>query len=105
MYIKILVYIIDNQQIKHKISIPFSARRSFAVPVSRSSWIGGAAQKRQPGRADFGEVVRPAYPPSHHTPPHPSNNVPHIILPEYPSYFLTTISPSISFNLLYLRYN
>nr|DAS26937.1 MAG TPA: hypothetical protein [Caudoviricetes sp.] len=42
---------------------------------------------------------------SHHTPPHPSNNVPHIILPEYPSYFLTTISPSISFNLLYLRYN
>ena len=33
MYIKILVYIIDNQQIKHKISIPFSASWSFAVPV------------------------------------------------------------------------
>lgn len=97
---------IDNQQVKYKISIPFSASRSFTVLVSHPLWIGGGlVQKRQPGRADFGEVVRPAYPPSHHTPPHPSNNVPHIILPEYPSYFLTTISPSISFNLLYLRYN
>jgi hypothetical protein len=45
MYIKILVYIIDNQQVKYKISIIFSARRSFAVPVSRSSWIGGAGPK------------------------------------------------------------
>lgn len=53
---------IDNQQVKYKISI-FSACRSFAVPVSRSSWIGGGwSKKRQPGRADFGEVVRPAYP-------------------------------------------
>lgn len=60
MYIKILVYIIDNQQVKYKISILFSACRSFAVLVSRPSWIGGAVQKRQPGRADFGEVVRPA---------------------------------------------
>lgn len=62
MYIKILVYIIDNQQVKYKIRIIFSARRSFAVPVSRSSWIGGGwSKKRQPGRGDFGEVVRPAY--------------------------------------------
>lgn len=61
MYIKILVYIIDNQQFKRKIIILFSVRRSFAVPVSRSSWMGGAGpKKRQPGRADFGEVVRPA---------------------------------------------
>ena len=96
---------IDDQQVKYKINILFSASRSFAVPVSRSSWIGGGwSKKRQPGRADFGEVVRPAYPkqyphlsnnvphtpnntlispitsrisPSHHTPPHLSNNVPH----------------------------
>ena len=33
MYIKILVYIIDNQKIKPKISIPFSVSWSFAVPV------------------------------------------------------------------------
>lgn len=53
---------IDNQQVKYKISILFSTRRSFAVPVSRSSWIGGGwSKKRQPGRADFGEVVRPTY--------------------------------------------
>ena len=45
MYIKILIYIIDNQQVKYKISIIFSALRSFAVPVSRSSWIGGAGPK------------------------------------------------------------
>lgn len=36
---------IDNQQVKYKISIPFSARRSFAVPVSRPSWIGGGLVK------------------------------------------------------------
>lgn len=73
MYIKILVYIIDNQQVKYKISIIFSARRSFAVPVSRSSWIGGGwSKKRQPGRAYFGEVVRPAYPPP---------IIPHLISP------------------------
>lgn len=36
---------IDNQQVKYKISILFSTRRSFAVPVSRSSWIGGAGPK------------------------------------------------------------
>nr|DAH83673.1 MAG TPA: hypothetical protein [Caudoviricetes sp.] len=33
---------------------------------------GGWDQKRQPGRADFGEVVRPAYPPP---------IIPHLILP------------------------
>ena len=72
MCIKILVYIIDNQQVKCKISILFSDRWSFAVPVSRPSWIGGLGQKRQPGRADFGEVVRPAYP----SYPHPSTTYP-----------------------------
>ena len=64
---------IDNQQVKHKIIILFSASRSFTVLVSRSLWIeGGLVQKRQPGRADFGEVVRPAYPPP---------IIPHLILP------------------------
>lgn len=97
---------IDNQQVKHKIIILFSASRSFTVLVSRPLWIeGGAGPKTaaRPGRFRGGGPSRIS--PSHHTPPHPSNNVPHIILPEYPSYFLTTISPSISFNLLYLRYN
>lgn len=64
---------IDNQQVKYKISIPFSASRSFTVLVSYPLWIGGGlVQKRQPGRADFGEVVRPAYPPP---------IIPHLILP------------------------
>lgn len=45
MHIKILVYIIDNQQVKYKISILFSACRSFAVLVSRPSWIGGGWSK------------------------------------------------------------
>lgn len=41
MYIKILVYIIDNQQFKHKISIPFSASWSFSVPVFDFCGLGG----------------------------------------------------------------
>ena len=96
---------IDNQQVKCKINILFSVRWSFAVPVSQPLLAGGGGPKTaaRPGRFRGGGPSR-IYP-SHHTPPHPSNNVPHIILPEYPSYFLTTISPSISFNLLYLRYN
>lgn len=105
MYIKILVYIIDNQQFKLKISIPFwlAGRLPFLFPVLRG--LGGAGPKTaaRPGRFRGGGPSRIS--PSRHTPPHLSNNVPHIILPEYPSYFLTTISPSISFNLLYLRYN
>lgn len=36
---------IDNQQVKYKISIPFSARRSFAVPVSRFRGLGGGGTK------------------------------------------------------------
>ena len=63
MYIKILVYIIDNQQFKLKISILFFGSlvifRSHLPPFVGG---GGRGQKRQPGRADFGEVVRPAYP-------------------------------------------
>lgn len=53
MCIKILVYMIDNQQVKHKIIILFSARISFTVPVSRPLWIrGGLVQKTaaRPGR-------------------------------------------------------
>ena len=45
MYIKILVYIIDNQQFKLKISIPFLVGWSFAVPFFRPSWIGGGGPK------------------------------------------------------------
>lgn len=63
MYIKILVYIIDNQQFKLKISNLFFGSlvifRSHLPPFV--DW-GGRGQKRQHGRADFGEVVRPAYP-------------------------------------------
>ena len=54
MYIKILIYIIDNQQFKWKISIPFwlaGVCRSFFPPFV--DW-GGRSQKRQPGRGDFG---------------------------------------------------
>ena len=61
MYIKILVYIIDNQQVKYKISIIFFGsqivcRSCFPFFVDGGGW----SKKRQPGRADFGEVVRPA---------------------------------------------
>lgn len=64
MYIKILVYIIDNQQVKYKISILFSACRSFAVLVSRPSWIGGAGPKTaaRPGRFRGGGPSRTPYP-------------------------------------------
>lgn len=62
MYIKILVYIIDNQQFKLKISIPFwlASRLPFLFSALRE--LGGRSKKRQHDRADFGEVVRPAYP-------------------------------------------
>lgn len=96
---------IDNQQVKYKISILFFGSLivcRFCLPA----FVGGGAGPKtaaRPGRFRGGGPSRIS--PSHHTPPHLSNNVPHIILPEYPSYFLTTISPSISFNLLYLRYN
>ena len=96
---------IDNQQVKYKISILF-----FGSLIVCHSYLpafvdggGGPKTAARPGRFRGGGPSRIS--PSHHTPPHLSNNVPHIILPEYPSYFLTTISPSISFNLLYLRYN
>lgn len=63
MYIKILVYIIDNQQFKLKISILFFGSlvifRSHLPPFV--DW-GGRSKKRQTPRPDFGEVVRPAYP-------------------------------------------
>ena len=72
MYIKILIYIIDNQQFKLKISIPFwlaGVCRSFFPPFV--DW-GGGPKKRQTPRPDFGEVVRPAYP--------------SLVRPAYPSY-------------------
>lgn len=53
---------IDNQQVKYKISILFFRlvdRLPFLSPAFAS---GGGTKKRQPGRADFGEVVRPTYP-------------------------------------------
>ena len=63
MYIKILVYIIDNQQFKLKISILFFGSLVIPLPFAALRGLGGGrGQKRQPGRADFGEVVRPAYP-------------------------------------------
>ena len=62
MYIKILVYIIDNQQFKFKISIPFWLASRLPFLFSALRGLGGRSKKRQPGRADFGEVVRPAYP-------------------------------------------
>ena len=62
MYIKILIYIIDNQQFKWEISIPFwlASRLPFLFPALRG--LGGRSKKRQTPRPDFGEVVRPAYP-------------------------------------------
>lgn len=62
---------IDNQQVKYKISIPFSASRSFAVPVSYPLLAGGAGPKNG----------SPAGPISGRW------SVPHIPLPEYPSSF------------------
>lgn len=55
---------IDNQQVKYKISIPFSARRSFAVPVSRLRGLGGAGPKTaaRPGRFRGGGPSRTPYP-------------------------------------------
>lgn len=53
MYIKILVYIIDNQQIKHEISIPFF-RLAGCLPFSFSDLrrLGGVGPKTaaRPGR-------------------------------------------------------
>lgn len=64
MYIKILVYIIDNQQFKLKISIPFwlAGRLSFLFPVLRG--LGGAGPKTaaRPGRFRGGGPSRTPYP-------------------------------------------
>ena len=63
MCIKILVYMIDNQQVKkNKHSFFFGSlviSRSHLPPFL--DW-GGGPKKRQTPRPDFGEVVRPAYP-------------------------------------------
>lgn len=88
---------IDNQQVKYKISIPFSARRSFAVPVSRLRGLGGVGPKTaaRPGRFRGGGPSRIS---------RISQYVrrPNIFLCSHPS------SPHdliISLILLYLRYN
>lgn len=98
MYIKILVYIIDNQQFKLKISILFFGSlvifRSHLPPFV--DW-GGRPQKWQPGRGDFGEVVRPAY----NTYPHIS----HLAFLRIPHISLHVRHPNISQILLYLRHN
>lgn len=49
MYIKILVYIIDNQQFKLKISIPFwlASRLPFLFPALRG--LGGAPKNASGG--------------------------------------------------------
>lgn len=64
MYIKILVYIIDNQQFKLKISIPFWLAGSlpFLFPVLRG--LGGAGPKTaaRPGRFRGGGPSRTPYP-------------------------------------------
>lgn len=62
MYIKILVYIIDNQQFKFKISIPFWLASRLPFLFSALRGLGGRSKKRQTPRPDFGEVVRPSYP-------------------------------------------
>ena len=72
MYIKILVYIIDNQQFKLKISIPFWLASRLPFLFSALRGLGGRSKKRQTPRPDFGEVVRPAYPPP---------IIPHLISP------------------------
>lgn len=84
---------IDNQQVKFKIGILFSARRSFAVPVSRPSWIGGAGPKNGSpagpisGRWSVPHITHiPTCPESQHIP----TSHHHLI---------------ISLILLYLRYN
>lgn len=59
MCIKILIYMIDNQQVKSKISIIFSAR-------SLRGLGGGRAKNGSKAGSISGEVVRPAYPSSPH---------------------------------------
>nr|DAM08403.1 MAG TPA: hypothetical protein [Caudoviricetes sp.] len=55
---------IDNQQVKYKISILFSVRRSFAVPVSPSfvDWGAGPKTAARPGRFRGGGPSRTPYP-------------------------------------------
>ena len=79
MYIKILVYIIDNQQFKLKISIPFWLAGRLPFLFSALRGLGGRSKKRQTPRPDFGEVVRPSYPsyPSYPHQIHPSS--PHVL--------------------------
>lgn len=77
MYIKILIYIIDNQQFKWEISIPFwlaGVCRSFFPPFV--DW-GGRSKKTADPTARFRGGGPSRISPSHHTPPHLSNNVPH----------------------------
>ena len=53
MYIKILVYIIDNQQFKFKISIPFWLASRLPFLFSALRGLGGAVQKTADPTARF----------------------------------------------------
>lgn len=53
MYIKILVYIIDNQQFKLKISIPFWLAGRLPFLFSALRGLGGAVQKTADPTARF----------------------------------------------------
>ena len=57
---------IDNQQVKKNKHSFFGIAGHFPFPFAALLGLGGRPQKRQPGRGDFGEVVRPAYPSSPH---------------------------------------
>ena len=104
---------IDNQQVKYKISIFFrlADRLPFLFPVLCG--LGGWSKKRQPGRADFGEVVRPAYLRISPHIPHISAYPAYLRISQYirrPNIFLCSHPSSphdliISLILLYLRYN
>lgn len=68
---------IDNQQVKYKIIIPFSASRSFAVPVSYPLLEGGVGPKNgSPAGPISGRWSVPHTPP--YISPHISPHVPHI---------------------------
>lgn len=53
MYIKILVYIIDNQQFKFKISVPFWLASRLPFLFSALRGLGGAVQKTADPTARF----------------------------------------------------
>lgn len=108
MYIKILVYIIDNQQFKLKISIPFWLAGRLPFLFSALRGLGGAVQKTADPTARFRGGG-----PSRISLISPQSRIPlHVMrIPTYPSYPHIPIKsihrPLTAFSLilLYLRYN